>query len=301
MCDVQSKEGVQVKTCRKCQRQLSLSVFYTDRRASDGRGSQCKECVKASAKAWYEANLERAKATRASYAKENAEHLAQKAREWQKANQDAQRAKAKARYELDRQAYIDRAAAWRKANRERFNAHCRACYRRTRPVRLAEGARHRAENRDRINARNRAYAKAHPLERAARVRAWRARRRAGGMHTAAEVVRIWHRQRGECACCGARFGRNPAARGFDVDHVRPLSRGGSNLEKNLQLLCPTCNRSKGARYPAEHRLALRRSALASSWPADGRACGAAATSRNRRGAPRHVARSPAPHPIFPAT
>ena len=32
---------------------------------------------------------------------------------------------------------------------------------------------------------------------------------------------------------------------FHVDHVVPLARGGADHLSNMQLLCPTCNRSKG--------------------------------------------------------
>lgn len=34
---------------------------------------------------------------------------------------------------------------------------------------------------------------------------------------------------------------------MDLDHVHPVSRGGKSHAANLQLLCPRCNRSKGAR------------------------------------------------------
>jgi len=56
-----------------------------------------------------------------------------------------------------------------------------------------------------------------------------------------EAVRlfVWQRDRGQCVKCGAR-------QRLEFDHIIPVAAGGSNTERNIQLLCESCNRSKGS-------------------------------------------------------
>ena len=51
---------------------------------------------------------------------------------------------------------------------------------------------------------------------------------------------------GRCAGCGWRI--QPGQR-WDLDHIRPLSEGGSNADCNLQVLCRTCH---GVKSSSEH-------------------------------------------------
>jgi len=51
---------------------------------------------------------------------------------------------------------------------------------------------------------------------------------------------VWQRDKGQCVKCGSR-------ERLEFDHIIPISAGGSNTERNVQLLCETCNRSKGAK------------------------------------------------------
>lgn len=57
----------------------------------------------------------------------------------------------------------------------------------------------------------------------------------------AEVQRfVWTRDGARCVnCCSQQF--------LEYDHIVPLSLGGSNTNRNVQLLCERCNRAKGAR------------------------------------------------------
>jgi hypothetical protein len=49
---------------------------------------------------------------------------------------------------------------------------------------------------------------------------------------------VWQRDGGRCVKCGCE-------ERLEFDHIIPLTRGGSNTARNVQLLCATCNRSKG--------------------------------------------------------
>jgi hypothetical protein len=50
---------------------------------------------------------------------------------------------------------------------------------------------------------------------------------------------VWQRDAGSCVECSSN-------ENLEFDHVIPLAMGGSNSARNLQLLCETCNRRKGA-------------------------------------------------------
>lgn len=74
-----------------------------------------------------------------------------------------------------------------------------------------------------------------------------------GTHTAQQVQEQHKRQNGRCyyCRCKVRWGEH------HVDHVIPLSRGGSNDISNLVITCPSCNLKKHAKMPHE-------------WPEGGR-------------------------------
>jgi len=54
-------------------------------------------------------------------------------------------------------------------------------------------------------------------------------------------VKIGRRDGFSCSCCDT-------SKDLQIDHIRPVSKGGGNEPENLQLLCGACNKSKSDKY-----------------------------------------------------
>jgi hypothetical protein len=65
--------------------------------------------------------------------------------------------------------------------------------------------------------------------------------KAGKREPIPENVRreVWRRDHGRCVDCGSR-------ERLEYDHIVPVSRGGSNTARNIELRCESCNRRKAA-------------------------------------------------------
>ena len=149
---------------------------------------------------------------------------------WNERNPEKCKAAFRAWYERNREKHNAATVAWQEANREKYNAAMRAWQK---------------ANREQYLAWRRAWRESNP-ERVAAIRhAWRARTcGAEGMFTADDWATIKDRQQGCCALCG--FHRK-----LTVDHIVPLSRGGSNFASNIQGLCISCNVVKKDKLPHE--------------------------------------------------
>jgi len=73
----------------------------------------------------------------------------------------------------------------------------------------------------------------------------------GGSYTSQEIEAQYKRQKSKCYYCHKKMIKS------HIEHVVPVTRGGSNDISNIVLACPTCNRSKGAK-------------LLHEWPEGGR-------------------------------
>lgn len=126
----------------------------------------------------------------------------------------------------------DKSRTWRKNNPERY-AITRGEWNKKNAVRRAETQREwNINNPDKA----REY---HHRRRTLKLEA-------EGTHTADDIRVQQDRQKGKCYYCHSDFGDN-----YHVDHIVPLSRGGSDDPDNLVITCEQCNKSKGNRLPHE--------------------------------------------------
>lgn len=204
-----------VKTCTKCKIEKSKAEFSKRATKKDGLTSQCKSCVRE----YNKSNAEAISEHKREYAKTNAKKIADRDREYRHANA----AKISAQGREYRQANSEKIAAWM---RDHYKA-----------------------NADKFSEYWREYNKANPEKRASQGRNRRARvRRAEGAHSAADVIAILESQRGLCANCKTKILKSGKKK-YHIDHIQPLSKGGSNDKYNLQCLCPRCNLHKSAKDP----------------------------------------------------
>lgn len=76
---------------------------------------------------------------------------------------------------------------------------------------------------------------------------------ASGSHTTADILQLFEDQNQLCAYCGIRLFWNIKG-DIHLDHIEPISRGGSNNPDNLCLACADCNHSKSNKTLAEWQL-----------------------------------------------
>lgn len=94
-----------------------------------------------------------------------------------------------------------------------------------------------AANKDHVNAYRARWTRANPASRRATEHK---RRQAEGEFTPQEWLDLCTRYGNVCLACGE-------TKPLTVDHVIPVSKGGSNYIDNIQPLCLTCNQSKGVK------------------------------------------------------
>lgn len=113
-----------------------------------------------------------------------------------------------------------------------------------RDVLRARWKRYYEANRKRLADAKASYKKTPRGAEVARNARWRDRARSVGAAGEFSWDEILRAQGGRCLFCGS-------SQRLTVDHIVPLSRGGSNGQENVRVLCKTCNSRKGTKLDSE--------------------------------------------------
>lgn len=179
-------------------------------------------------KQWRKENAEKVREYKRKYHTENAERLNERRRQRRKENPERWREEDKRNYDRNAEQKRERAKRYRKANIERLREYYKR-WAQENAERLAEYKKRWAKESERPETRRN-------IDVARRAR----ERNAEGTFTFEEWQELCERYLWKCICCHKELP-------LTVDHVIPLSKGGSNYIDNIQPLCRSCNSRKGTK------------------------------------------------------
>jgi 5-methylcytosine-specific restriction endonuclease McrA len=225
------RERTGIRSCFRCERTPDEVPFRLDPRAPDGLGAYCKPCERDYNRDHFRRNRDaRLADNRVRYHRNRERYLAAQ-RLYRVANIDRIRAYDRERSRGNR-TNIERARLWRLANPERYSVVKHAWY---------------VANRPRIAEASRAWRERNPVRyRQLRCEAQSRRRvRQRGFDGKIERIdrrAIWERDGGICGLCA----RPVRFQIMELDHIKPLARGGEHTASNVQPTHRRCNRRKAA-------------------------------------------------------
>lgn len=196
---------------------------------------------RAASRRWYQKNRGRARAVGRDRARAERAAVAPTPEEREKA-----RVRAAAWYRANKQRALATGKVWRAKNRDKVVSSRRAWARANKAKMGAYLADYVAGHPDTIRATKRRWKKNNPRAAVIDAHRRRARKRtASGLYTLEQLEARIAYYGGKCAYCPGPFEH--------VDHVIPLSRGGSNWPANLRPACSKCNCSKNNKTLREWR------------------------------------------------
>lgn len=192
--------------------------------------NECRICANARSKRQYEKNKERA----SKYYETNKEKILARVKQ-------RREDKKELLSEIDRKYY--------QANKEKIKARTKQRYEADKLGAARYKRQYRENNREFIAEGQRRYHKNNPMVRRTNWHRYRDRVRESGGNLSKDIVnKLLDLQKGKCRICKTKINTG----NMHLDHITPISKGGPNIDSNVQLLCPTCNLKKGAKLPEIH-------------------------------------------------
>lgn len=202
------------KRCPTCDTVKPVSAFHRDRTRPDGRYATCAACKTAKMKARYYEDVD-----------ESRRKLRERMRAMYAADPERFAAQQRELRRKDPEKFRERNRKWREANPEldrEINAKAASKWRLANPDTKREA-----------------------------IRKYRARKHAATIGVV-DLAALWDAQAGRCPLCLEQIDlglKAPDPMSKSVDHIVPLSKGGTHEQSNLQWTHLVCNIKKGASVP----------------------------------------------------
>lgn len=214
------------KTCSKCGETKPLEEFYKDKEKSSGCKPQCKTCEKQKLKT----------KKRKSYSE-----LTEFAKE-------RDRERNRTRYWKNLSYNKDKKRRWYLNNIEYSKEYARKHHTENKEARREKAKQYHLANCKVVREKKRQWALDNPEKRKAYRYARRARKLNNGPCMTSVEYESWEAaEPKECFYCGADCSNGD----YHVDHIQPLSKGGTHQAHNLCIACKPCNLTKNDRDPEE--------------------------------------------------
>jgi 5-methylcytosine-specific restriction endonuclease McrA len=210
---------------------------------------------------YYHENKDKRKASTKKWVAKSKGKLADYMRKYRAANKERMKELDRKAYEKKRELHPERIreSNRKSAAKKRAEFEATATPEQKKELREKINARHTAwterqgeERKEKVRKKNREYGKTEHGRLVRRICAARREAllyKAEGDFTEAEWLKILEDSGNKCTYCGKEFSKDCQA---TIDHMVPLSRGGSNYASNLTPACASCNTRKKNKTPEEY-------------------------------------------------
>jgi 5-methylcytosine-specific restriction endonuclease McrA len=206
----------QVKRCAKCSIEKPFSEFHKSKDGRYGLQSYCKLC-------------------KSQYGQDNSDEIAARLKQYHQDNKVHASLKSKQYREKNKEIITKKKKAYHEANKDEINARRRKHYTLNKKEMLLANKEYRQTENGKASKRDSRH-----------------RRRAlkyGSVSTKFNREEVFERDGYVCQLCGKKTRADFKSQYHplypNLDHIVPLSLGGSHTKENTQCLCYKCNMEKG--------------------------------------------------------